>query len=266
MPSLTGLPIGSITTDHASIPEIPEVKADEAEHATAAVQSARMLAISKQKTARGDQMGNFTSPDQLWRDYNRNTTILNNFNEFYNKPLPTNNFSSGFSIQVPLFDLIRTAKARESAAEALRARVEAEQAQRQNDIQIATLTGSLRELDTLAEIASLKQQIASEQLKTVLAQLELGNGAGNGSCRATATYRPRPSNWRASTSARSIRMLSTPDSTWQGAAEPAARPRPHGRLAATNCTQSKAGRKSSAVPARVQKYRQMVKLKGCLCL
>jgi hypothetical protein len=42
------------------------------------------------------------------------------------------------------------------------------------------LTGSLRELDTLAEIASLKKQIAHEQLQSVLAQLELGNGSGNG--------------------------------------------------------------------------------------
>jgi hypothetical protein len=45
---------------------------------------------------------------------------------------------------------------------------------------VATLTGSLRELDAQAEIASLKQQIAHEQLQTVLAQLELGNGAGSG--------------------------------------------------------------------------------------
>jgi len=58
--------------------------------------------------------------------------------------------------------------------------VEAEQAQKQNDLQIASLTGSLRELDALAEVASLKQEIAAEQLKTVLAQLELGNGAGSG--------------------------------------------------------------------------------------
>lgn len=179
--SLTGLPSASITTDHASIPEIPEVKADEAEHATAAVQSARMLAISKQKTARGDQMGNFIPQISFGGIYNRTTTILNNFNEFYNKPIPTNSFTSGFSIQVPLFDLIRTAKARGSAAEALRARVEAEQAQRQNEIQIATLTGNLRELDTLAEIAALKQQIANEQLKSVLAQLELGSGSGTDS-------------------------------------------------------------------------------------
>ena len=98
--------------------------------------------------------------------------------------IPANNFSSGFSIQVPLFDLGHRAKAKESAADALRATVEAEQAQRQNDVQIAELTGSLRELDTLAEIASLKQQIASEQLQAVLAQLELGNGAAAAQARS----------------------------------------------------------------------------------
>jgi hypothetical protein len=57
--------------------------------------------------------------------------------------------------------------------------VEAEQAQFQNDVQIATLSASLQELDAEAEVASLKQQIASEQLKAVMSQLELGNGAEN---------------------------------------------------------------------------------------
>ena len=74
----------------------------------------------------------------------------------------------------------RRARARESAADALRAKVEAEQAEKQNDLAIAELSGSIRELDAQAEIASLKQQIADEQLKTVLTQLELGNGAGVG--------------------------------------------------------------------------------------
>jgi hypothetical protein len=34
-------------------------------------------------------------------------------------------------------------------------------------------------LDTVAEIASLKQQIAGEQLKTVQTELQVGNGAGS---------------------------------------------------------------------------------------
>ena len=58
--------------------------------------------------------------------------------------------------------------------------MEAEQAERQNDVQIATLTGSLRELDARAEVASLKQQIADAQLKTVMAELDGGNGSPAG--------------------------------------------------------------------------------------
>ena len=178
--TLTGLPSGSITPDHASIPEIPEVKAGDAVHATAAVQSAEMLALSKQKAARGDRLSDYIPQLSFGGLYSRSTKILNDYDLYYAKAIPTNNFSSGFSIQVPLFDLIHSAKARGSAADALRATVEAEQAQRQTEIQIATLTGSLRELDALAEIATLKQQIADEQLKSVLAQLELGNGSESG--------------------------------------------------------------------------------------
>ncbi len=178
--TLTGLPVGSITPDHASIPEIPAVRVDETEQNTGAIQSAQMLAISKQKTARGDRLNEFLPQLSFNALYRRSTTILNYFNAYYAKPIPVNNFSSGFSIQLPLFDLGLHAKSKQSAAEALRATVEAEQAQQQNEVQIASLTSSLRELDTLADIASLKQQIAHEQLQSVMAQLELGNGSESG--------------------------------------------------------------------------------------
>jgi outer membrane protein TolC len=177
---LTGLPVGSITPDPASIPEIPAVKANEEPTPLPGIESAQAHAISKQKVARGDRMNEFFPQVSFNALYSRSTTILNDFNLYYAKNIPTDNFSSGFSIQIPILDLGRGAKARESAAEALRAKVEAEQAERQNEIQIAELTGSLRELDTLAEIASLKEQIASEQLKSVLTQLEVGNGTGSG--------------------------------------------------------------------------------------
>ena len=182
--ALTGLPAGSITPDHASIPEIPAVRANESGRTTKGIEAAGMFALSKQQTARGDAKYTFIPQISFAAEYLRSTTILNNATDYYfnntthTKGLPINNFSSGFSIQIPLLDWGHRAKGRESAADALRATVEAEQAQRQNEVQIAELTGSLRELDTLAEIASLKQQIANEQLQAVLAQLELGNGAG----------------------------------------------------------------------------------------
>lgn len=178
--TLTGLPLGSITPDHASIPEIPAVRADNAEPNTGAMQSAQLLAISKQKTARGDLLNEFLPQLSFSALYSRSTTILNDFNAYYKTPIPVNNFSSGFSIQIPIFDLGLHAKSRQSAAEALQATVEAEQAQEQNEVQIATLTGNLRELDTQADIASLKQQIAKEQLQSILAQMELGNGSESG--------------------------------------------------------------------------------------
>ena len=177
---LTGLPTGSITPERASIPEIPQVHGDQTPRNLGGVQSALELANAKRETAKGDSMYDFLPLMSFNAQYIRSTKILNDANAYYARPIPTNNFSSGFSVQVPFFDIGHRAKAKESAADALRATVEAEQAQRQSEIQIAELTGNLRELDALAEIASLKQQIADAQLKTVAAQLELGNGSGSG--------------------------------------------------------------------------------------
>jgi outer membrane protein TolC len=179
--NLTGLPVGSITPDHASIPDIPAMTGAPSPRETPGIASARMLAASRIHVAQGDERRLWLLPEiSFGAQYNRNTTLLNNINNYYARNLPANNFFSGFNITLPVFDLGLHAKSRESAAEALRARVEAEQARQQNDVQIAQLSANLRELDTMAEIASLKQQIAAEQLKSVEAQLELGNGAGSG--------------------------------------------------------------------------------------
>jgi len=178
--TLTGLPVGSIAPDHASIPEIPSFKALDAGHIMAGIESANVLARSKQLQARGDDLAGRRPQVLFGAQYNLDSDKLNNYSTYFNHYTP-NNFGFGFSIQIPVFDVGQRAKARESAADALRAQVEAEQAARQNDVEIATLTGSLRELDALAEIATLKQQIAHEQLAAVLAQMELGNGAEAGS-------------------------------------------------------------------------------------
>ncbi len=176
--TLTGLPVGSIAPDHASIPEIPAVTAEEPAKETPGLESAEMIAQSRERVQKGDEERKWLLPEVgFGAIYNRNTTLLNSVNQYFNgKFLPANNFSSGFSIRLPIFNFEDRDKARESAADALRARVEAEQAQHQNDIQIAQLSGSLRELDTLAQIATLKQEIAAEQLNSISAQLELGNG------------------------------------------------------------------------------------------
>jgi outer membrane protein TolC len=176
---LTGLPLGSITPDHASIPEIPEIKADEAARTTPGIEAAGALALSKQYQARGDVATNRRPQITFGAQYNLDSDKLNSYSTYFRNFTP-NNVAFGFSFQLPIFDLGQSSKAKQSAAEALRTKVEAEQAQQQNDIQVAALTANLRELDAMAEVASLKQQIAAEQLKTVMAQLDLGNGAETG--------------------------------------------------------------------------------------
>jgi len=173
---LTGLPDGSILPDRSSIPEIPAVTAEEAPRKLPGIDAAGSLARSRQFQAKGD--------DLAWRRpligfgavYNYDSNELNSYSTYYKNFTP-NNVSFGLQINVPFFDFALRAKAKVTAAEALRARVEAEQAQQQNDVQIATLTGNLQELQAMADVASLKQQIADAQLKAVLAQLELGSGA-----------------------------------------------------------------------------------------
>ncbi len=176
---LTGLPLGSLTPDRASIPEIPRVTAGEAPRTLPGIDAASSLARAKRFQAKGD--------DLAWRRpligfgavYNYDSNELNSYSTYYNNFTP-NNVSFGLQITIPFFDFALRAKAKETAADALRATVEAEQAQRQNDVLIAQLTGNLRELDAMAEVSSLNQQIADAQLKAVLTQLELGNGAENG--------------------------------------------------------------------------------------
>lgn len=174
---LTGLPDGSIIPDHASIPVIPKITGDEPTHMLPGIHAAQLMALSNERKAKGDEDTSFFPQLSFFAQYNRNTTLLNDVNNYFKNDLPANNFASGINVTIPLFDMVHRAKARESAAEALRARVEAEQAEHQNDVQIAELTGTLRELDAQAEIASLKQQIAAENLKTVQTQLQNGNGS-----------------------------------------------------------------------------------------
>ena len=177
---LTGLPDGSISPDHASIPEIPRITGNTPSRDATGVTSAQLEALSKQQVAEGDQELSYLPQLAFGAQYNRNTKLLNDVDSFFRKSLPANNFSSGISIQLPVFNMFDRARARGSAADALRATVEAEEAARQHQVEIATISSSLRELGAQEEIASLKQQIAQEDVKTVVTEMEVGNGAGIG--------------------------------------------------------------------------------------
>ena len=172
--SMTGLPVASIHPLHSSIPAIPAVTGQATE--TPGLAAANASAQSRLMQAKGDAQVNHRPLITFGAQYNRDSNSLNNYSTYY-QHFKADNFSIGVTIQIPIFDLIHRDKARESAADALRTRVEAEQASRQNDLQIATLDASLGELSALTDIAQLKQEIAHEQLKEVQSELQYGNGS-----------------------------------------------------------------------------------------
>ena len=165
--------------------------------------AARLIAESKQNVAKGDDETNYIPQLSFFAQYNRNTTILNNINSYFNNSRLTISFPDSLSAfrsstwaigprdtNPPPTRCGRRSKPRRPAAE------------RTADCE---LNASLRELDAQAEVASLKQQIAADNVKTVQTELENGNGAG-GAPGAPAQVAPKPASWRKSTSGKSTKM------------------------------------------------------------
>lgn len=176
---LTGMPATSITTVSQSIPAIPRLAADTNQGRHYAMESIQQQAISKSRIAQGDKMNIYSPQIGFQFEYLRHTTLFNNYDSYYNGTIPANSYSVGISFTLPLLDLSHRGKARESSADALRSRIEAEQALHQNDLNITALNNNLKELEVLAEISDLRQQIAGQDLKAVQAEISSGNGSSS---------------------------------------------------------------------------------------
>lgn len=174
---LVGLPAEGLSIVSESIPQFTVPSADapgDAMPISPAVASAYANAKSKQQIAFGDAR-------YLWRpqiafaaQYNRYAKF-NNYDLYYSH-FQHNNFGIGVEITLPIFNAVHSAKARESAADAVHAQHEAELARNQ------FLEGRLKtrhataELAAQAEVATLDQQLAQQQLDVLLVQLKSGSG------------------------------------------------------------------------------------------
>jgi outer membrane protein TolC len=179
---LTGLPAAGLATISSSIPEFASKPGDESgisgPATSPAVESAYAAAQAKQQTAFGDAR-------YLWRpqiyfaaQYARYAKF-NNYDLYYQR-FQHNNAGIGVEISLPVFDMLHKAKARESAAEAVRSRQEA------NFVRDQFLEGQQKvrrtteELRARAEVAGLDQQLAQQQLDVLLVQMQTGGGNTSG--------------------------------------------------------------------------------------
>ncbi|HUY81282.1 MAG TPA: TolC family protein [Acidobacteriaceae bacterium] len=177
---LTGMPPFSFIPEATSIPPAPNFASDgslsdQAVDSNAGIQAAYANAKSKLEVAYGDKKQNYRPQFGFGAQYSR-FAGFENYSTYY-KNFSNNNFGAAIQITFPLFDASRRAQARESAAIARRAQIEADEARQQTTEQVSTLRHGLAELRAQQHLAQLQSQLAQEQLQAV--QTQLANGSGS---------------------------------------------------------------------------------------
>ena len=189
---ILGVPVASLRLD-TGLPPLPSVELADpttgGELATNSrdprlspgVAAAFATAHSKQEVAFGDARYLYRPQLSLFLQYSRYATFADSFKQLQTVfgTIGANNEAYGVQITIPLFDRYHGAKARESAADASKAFHEAENARFLSFDGRSRLRHSIAELEARAEVASLEQQYAGQQLEALLVQLSASN-SGNG--------------------------------------------------------------------------------------
>ncbi|AEU36916.1 outer membrane efflux protein [Granulicella mallensis MP5ACTX8] len=182
---LTGLPERHLTVISSSIPALPPAGSfPENGPDSAGVRAAFASAKSKQETAFGDARYRFRPVLSFDANYSRISTSHTNYPLYYpgfqsDRHLSDNALSAGVQIQIPLFDRGHQDRARESAAEAARARFEAEEQRNQFFEGQLKLHHSIDELQANSKVAEDYRDIAQAKLDAVLVQLSANAGDPN---------------------------------------------------------------------------------------
>jgi outer membrane protein TolC len=183
---LIGLPDDRLKAISSSIPALPSVQvaADNSnESDSPGVRAALASAISKQKLSFGENRYRFRPQMSLGVNYSRIDTGQDDYTLYYpgfGNHRSLNAVSVGIEMLIPIYDRRHQDEANQAKAEASRAYFESETQRDQFLEGRKKLRRSATELQTRSDLAEIDQNIAQEQLKTVLAQLSADSGSTNG--------------------------------------------------------------------------------------
>jgi hypothetical protein len=178
-----GVRLGSSIRTEGAFPDIaigaPFIPTTNAP-ATPAIAAAYATAEAKRQTARGDARFLYRPQLALILQYDRYATFTDSFTQLQlnGNHIGPNEEAFAISIQLPLFDKERQAKARDASAEAARSHAEADNAQELALDGQLKLTHSIDLLRAQADVAQLDQQLAQLQLDAMTEQL---NASSSGS-------------------------------------------------------------------------------------
>ena len=149
------------------------------------VQSAFASAQSKQETAFGLGRYRFRPQFSFDAEYSRISTSHTNYPLYYpgfqgNDHLSDNALAIGIQIQIPIFDRGHQDRARQAQADAGHSRFEAQDQRNQFLEGRFKLRHSMDELAARNDLAEIDRDLAEEQLKAVLIQLQADSGSSAG--------------------------------------------------------------------------------------
>jgi len=183
---LIGLPDDRLMAIPGSIPELPSVEmaADNGnESESPGIRAASASARSKQELSFGVNRYRFRPQMSLGVNYSRIDTGQDDYTLYYpgfGYHHSLNAVSVGIEMTIPIYDRRHQDEANQAKAEASRAYFESE-AQRDQFVEgRKKLRRSAAEMEKRSRLAELDQDIAQEQLKTVLAQLSPDGGSTSG--------------------------------------------------------------------------------------
>jgi len=179
---LIGLPGNQLTTDSSSIPPMPPMNAPMGDLSdTYGIRAAMANARSKQEIAFGAARYRFRPQVSFGANYSRISTSQTDYVEYYPgfKNSSNNAASIGIQIVIPLYDRSHEDKAHQAAADAVRARYEAEDQRNQFLEGRFKLQHSMAELSAKVELAQTSIDLAKAQLDATTVQLSADGGDPN---------------------------------------------------------------------------------------
>ncbi len=181
---LMGLPAIGLTTVSDSIPTVPaaesfaNIDAQTAPN-NPAVAAAYANAESKSYLAVGDEKQNYRPLITFGAQYSLFEKFADYTQYFPASSFQYNNLAIGTVVTFPFFDATRRAKARESAADAIHAKADADAALNILSEQTAAMRGSLRMMAAQQRVAQVQSEIAQADLEAVTTELSNGTGTPN---------------------------------------------------------------------------------------
>ncbi len=175
---LTGLPLSSIEIAPETIPTLPAASTDDDLPAKAvasnpSIQSADQHALAEAFRASGEHRALLPSLD-FAAQYAR-LSKYNNYDEFFKKFQP-DNVTFGVALRFPLFSAAQRARAQGAAADALKAKKQAEAARDKVSEETLRLQRAVEQLAAAREVAQLEYQLAQSGVEAAQTRLDAGTG------------------------------------------------------------------------------------------